>query len=406
MSIVHPTVVALQLTVIAGPDAGRSFRFAGVDRFEVRARSDPDDDGLALRTDPADGVRLRFARSGRRWTVVRVEGAELSVDGISCAARVLDGGASIEVGGTTMTATLSRAAIPSVAQAPSEARPEVEGFEATAAVSFGAAAQTWSARRVVDGLPVALKVARSGASAAIRRDFRREAEIASALAGVPHAAELVDARPDAASPWIAFRWIEGETLEERVSRDGPLALGSACAIARQLLDVLAAVHERGFVHRDVNPSNVMIEADATDAVPRATLIDFGLGKALDVPSLESTTNPTQTGEFLGRPRFLAPEQATDGKRAGPAADLYGAAATLYWALTRASHVRDEPSESTAAAWARGLLIPIRRRRRDVPEALAIALDQALARDPERRLRALLPLRTALASAQNAETTEK
>ncbi len=397
MVAVKPSVVALHLHVVIGPDAGRTFRFLRATSFEVRARSDADDDGLALRTDAADGTAIRFSRVGRRWNVERLAGPELFVNDVATRATALDGGMVLRVGGTTLDVALTRETAPAPVEPDREAMPAVTGFELLAPVAFGAAAQTWLARRLLDGVLVALKVARPGATDAIRRDFRREAEIAEALAGVPHTAELVGSGSQGAQPWLAFRWIDGETLEERVARDGVLELSTACLVAGQVLDVLRAAHARQFVHRDVNPANVMLGRVADRAPLSAYLIDFGLGKAVRVASdpADATVNPTRTGESMGRPRFLAPEQAADGKRAGPASDLYGLAATLYWALTRASHIREDPSESPLASLAKGHLIPIRRRRRDVPEALAIALDQALSRDLERRWEAFDPLRREL-----------
>ncbi len=380
-----PPRTRLELSVVSGPDAGRSFRYSGEAPVSLRRWSDPDDDGLALRTDEADGVHLVLTRTPDGWTVERREGPALKIDGVSRERARLDAESTICVGGTVLEVAFVAARPPGARVAsPGSTAERVEGYEWMELVSEGAQARTWHARRIADGVEVALKVVRPEAGEAARRDLRRAADIAKLLVGQPHAAQFVDADLGARTPWLALAWVEGEPVEDLVAREGPMAIPDACAVAAQILRVLDAIHAKEHVHRDIHPGNILRSDRSVAGAPDAVLIDFGLGKAIHAEAGEGTLNPTQTGEWMGRPRFLAPEQAADGKHVKPAADLFGLAATLYWLLCSAPVVRELPGESILSAWARGHRIPIRRRRADIPESLAIAIDEALSRDPEVR----------------------
>ena len=372
--------------MLEGVDAGRSFRYSASGPFALRARSDPDDDGLALRTDPSDALHAVLARIEGVWTIEHRRGAALVVDGAERPSARIGRGTRIRLGSTALEAMLvaPRTAPASFGADQPEGAPNGAGFEVLEPVAWGGQARTYLARRLSDGALVAWKVGHARAGEAMKRDFRREAEIAGRLANHPHVAELLGSDLAAKEPWLAFRWVVGESLEARVRRDGPLSVADACLVATQVLGVLDVIHAAGFVHRDIHPGNLLL-ADRPESVRlHAVLIDFGLGKALRSEDVAETRNPTRTGEWMGRPRFLAPEQADDGKRVGPPADLYGVAASLYWALCRQPVLREDSGDSPLAAWARGHRVPIRRRTRDVPESLAIALDAVLDRDPDVR----------------------
>lgn len=394
-AMTHAPLAALVLDVVEGPDVGRSFRFSREATVILRRRSDPDDDGLSLRTDETDAVHVVLVRTAEGWTFERRAGPLVEVDGVSTDRGLLRHGATLRIGGTRLevACVAGRAAAATVAEpAASRPDPRVGGFECIELVAGDEGTCTWLARRTADGVPVALKVVRDDAGEAARRDLRRAAEIAGLLVGRAHAAQLVGADPSGAPAWLALRWVDGESVEDLVDRAGPLGIADACAVGAQILGVLDGIHAGGFVHRDVHPGNVIWSDRSAPGAVDAVLIDFGLGKAVRSEGAERTLNPTRTGEWMGRPRFLAPEQALDGKHVGPAADLYGLAATIYWLLCRAPVHREQPGESALSAWTRGHRVPIRRRRADLPESLAVALDGALTRDPGLRGEALPALR--------------
>jgi serine/threonine protein kinase len=149
--------------------------------------------------------------------------------------------------------------------------------------------------------------------------FAREIAIARAATG-PSIAKVVDADPDAERPWIATEFVDGPSLERRVSVAGPLPQQDVQVLAEKLAEALATLHSAGVIHRDLKPSNVLLAEDG----PR--LVDFGIARALDGAEI------TNSGYAIGAPAFMSPEQATGGE-AGPASDVFSLASVLTFAAT-------------------------------------------------------------------------
>src|ERR1043166_8352047 len=118
-----------------------------------------------------------------------------------------------------------------------------------------------------------------------------------------------------------MKFIEGQTIRDRLHAKGPFALGEAVLIARQVCDGLRASHARGFVHRDIKPHNLML-----DARGRCTILDFGVLRLLD-------RGLTLTGAVVGTPSYASPEQVVLPELVGPPADLYALAVTVFEMLT-------------------------------------------------------------------------
>jgi hypothetical protein len=142
------------------------------------------------------------------------------------------------------------------------------------------------------------------------------------------AAQVVDADPDAAVPWIASQYVDGPSLAERVARQGPLDEAEVRRLGSGLAEALATFHKAGLVHRDLKPSNVLLQHDG----PR--VIDFGVSKALEPLDTAGAIDLTRAGTILGTPGFMAPEQAL-GKPAGPPADVFSLGSLLVHAATGA-----------------------------------------------------------------------
>ncbi|WP_327254135.1 protein kinase domain-containing protein [Streptomyces sp. NBC_01244] len=156
-----------------------------------------------------------------------------------------------------------------------------------------------------------------------RTRFRREAD-AARLVGGDWTVAVLDADPDAEIPWLATAYIAGPSLRQAVDRDfGPLPAGSVRVLGEGLSYALQDIHRAGLVHRDLKPGNILLTADG----PR--VIDFGIARALG-----ATADPalTQTGELLGSPGFLAPEQI-NGTPVTPACDVFGLGSVLAYAAT-------------------------------------------------------------------------
>ncbi|CAO5250925.1 serine/threonine-protein kinase [Frankia sp. AgKG'84/4] len=198
-----------------------------------------------------------------------------------------------------------------------------------------------------------------------RDRFRREVGAARLVSGA-FTAPVVDADPDATSPWLATQYVPGPSLHEAVAQAGPFALNVLRRLAAGLLEALIAVHRAGLVHRDLKPSNVLLAADG----PR--VIDFGIARAADHTEL------TRSGDIVGTAAYMSPEQA-NGLEAGPGADVFALGAVLAFAATG----RSPFGHGTPA----GVLFRVVHGEPDltgVPPELHNALRSCLAKDPDAR----------------------
>lgn len=159
---------------------------------------------------------------------------------------------------------------------------------------------------------------------ALLRRFQREMALLAKLRH-PRIVTAYDAGLQDGDLYLAMEYVEGSNLRQRVDAEGPPPVATACRYLAQALEALQYAHDNGLVHRDIKPSNLI----ATDSGIK--LLDLGLANLIHETAEHSQL--TETGGVLGTPDFLAPEQARDARHVGPAADLYGAGATLYFLLT-------------------------------------------------------------------------
>ena len=162
-------------------------------------------------------------------------------------------------------------------------------------------------------------VLRDQEQAELREKVLREARAAARLSH-PALVTVFDVVEENGRPFIIMELVDAPTLAQRVATDGPLSDREAAAVGEQVLDALATAHAQGIVHRDVKPANVMVSPSG-----RAQLGDFGIASIIDDPKV------TSSGQLAGSPSYMAPEQAHN-QPAGPATDLWGLAATLYFAV--------------------------------------------------------------------------
>jgi serine/threonine-protein kinase len=150
--------------------------------------------------------------------------------------------------------------------------------------------------------------------------FRREARAAAGLSH-PNIVAVFDSGSDDGTHYIVTELVEGETLADRLRRDGPMPPAEAVGVAVDIARALGAAHERGLIHRDVKPGNVMLLPDG-----RVKVVDFGIARAAGSDTL------TNTGVVLGSTAYLSPEQAS-GQPVDERADLYALGCVLYEMLT-------------------------------------------------------------------------
>ncbi|GAA2154814.1 hypothetical protein GCM10009760_54090 [Kitasatospora kazusensis] len=235
------------------------------------------------------------------------------------------------------------------------------------------------------GRKVAVKVIRPelADTPQFRTRFVREVDAARQVGGF-HTAQVVDADPDAPSPWLATAYIPGPTLQQVVTTHGPLTPDAVLRLGAGLAEGLTAIHRCGLVHRDLKPGNVIIADDG----PR--IIDFGIARAVDASSL------TATGSVIGTYAYMSPEQIR-ADRADAASDVFALGAVLAFAATGSSPF-DAPT-----------LLTVVQRILDEPPALdgldgelRRILESCLAKDPaDRPAVAGLPARFAGAPAGSA-----
>lgn len=246
-------------------------------------------------------------------------------------------------------------------------------FEVIGAAGTGGMGEVMRARARDDGRPLAIKLlAATGLSERAR--FTAEAEILERLdhpAIVGYVAHGVTGR---GQPYLAMEWLDGETLADRL-RGGPLAIDDAIALGQRLAAALAYAHGQGVIHRDVKPSNVILVGGAVAA---ARLIDFGVAKGHD-------RELTHTGQLIGTPGYMAPEQALGRRAVDGRADLFALGATLYQALAGAPPFA---GDEVMAVLAQVLLhepAPLTAVRPEVPPRLAHLIAALLAKQPDDRL---------------------
>lgn len=161
--------------------------------------------------------------------------------------------------------------------------------------------------------------------------FQREGQLLAAL-NHPHIVKVHSYESEAGTPFLAMEWIEGESLKNRIQRAAETeafpALHEVWEVFRALIQALDHCHRQGILHRDLKPDNVLIEKDTE----RVVLVDFGLAKQVRrvQRAEDQSLQLTQTGQILGTPAYMSPEQIhlEDGP-IGPAADVWGLGATLF-----------------------------------------------------------------------------
>src|SRR5207247_1593200 len=222
------------------------------------------------------------------------------------------------------------------------------------------------------------KVARS--SQLLRERFLREARAAAALRH-PNVAAVYQfgGSPDGSHRYYAMELVEGETLEARVRRDGPLNAKLVLEIAIQTTRALMAASAHGLIHRDLKPGNIMLTLN-DNAELEVKVIDFGLAKA--IADAESEMDLTQ-GQFVGTPNFASPEQFGSGP-VDVRSDIYSLGATLWFALTGKTPLAGRNIEEIRSAQKFNALPVEQLKAARVPPSLRLLLRSMLAIEPAAR----------------------
>jgi tetratricopeptide (TPR) repeat protein len=211
--------------------------------------------------------------------------------------------------------------------------------------------------------------------------FRREILVAAGLQH-PHIVPVIDSGETEGLPWFSMPFVQGETLRERIAR-GPLAVNEIVGILRDIAKALAYAHERGVVHRDIKPDNVLLTGGS------AVVTDFGIAKALsmsrsDAGPTETRGSLTQIGTSIGTPMYMAPEQAAADPNTDARADIYSFGCLAYELLSgRPPFVGMSPQRLLAAHMAERPK-NVAELRRDTPPMLAELVMRCLEKEPGER----------------------
>jgi serine/threonine protein kinase len=263
-------------------------------------------------------------------------------------------------------------------------------------VELGAGAMgiTYRARDTVLNSVVALKVIDGSAAQdpRARSRFLREARAAAQIRH-PNVARVSHYGEQDGECFYVMELVEGETLETRVRRDGPMPLALALEVIEQAARALAAAEARGVVHRDIKPSNIMLECDAAGALV-VKLIDYGLAKLL-APEAERPAEQTQTG-FIGTPAFASPEQFPNigQTRIDTRSDIYSLGVTFWYLLCGRVPFVGRTLEDIHARQAEP--VPVEQLKGlDIPSRCRALLKSMLAPDPKDRPQSARELRSAV-----------
>jgi serine/threonine-protein kinase len=209
-------------------------------------------------------------------------------------------------------------------------------------------------------------------SSLARKRFAREAQAAAAIVH-PNVLAIHQVQASGPLPFLVMPLIAGETLAERLAREGTLELKECLRIGMQAAAALSAAHEQGLVHRDVKPANILLEM----GIERAMLMDFGLARAADDVTL------TRWGIIAGTPQYMSPEQAR-GEPLDGRSDLFGLGCILYEMATGVSPFRADSVMATLRRLVEDPPPPLASLAPETPPWFVGIVERLLEKDPARR----------------------
>jgi len=246
-------------------------------------------------------------------------------------------------------------------------------YRLEAKLGSGGMSTVYLARDEILDRPVAVKLIHDSMAAQPEQleRFNQEARAVAKLSN-PNVVAVIDAGEDDGRPYIVFEYVEGETLKQRIGRVGALESTEALAYAVEIAQALEVAHERGMVHRDVKPQNVLI-----DSTGQAKLTDFGISRQLDEEGM------TADGKVVGTTDYVAPEQAM-GQEVDTRADIYALGVVLYEMLAGDVPFKAANQVGVAMKHVTEDLPDLQTVRPDLSAATAGVVERATAKDPDRR----------------------
>lgn len=268
----------------------------------------------------------------------------------------------------------------------------------------GGMGEVWRAKRLDDGLEVAVKLLREDLARdeSAKKRFVREARAAAAVTH-PNVVALYDVHESDETPFLVMELLHGETLGERLRRKGALGVAETAAVLLPVFDAVEAAHAAGVVHRDLKPDNVYLARDGAGSERVSVrVLDFGIAKQVEklaTPMGETLGATTQslatTGAMLGTPYYMAPEQALGERDVDARADLWSLGVMLYECLAGKRPTEAATLGGVLKILVTGAIEPLGSVVPELDPELADEVMDLLRADREERASTLTALRTSL-----------
>jgi serine/threonine-protein kinase len=271
----------------------------------------------------------------------------------------------------------------------------VPGYEMIKVLGRGGMGCVMLARSEKTGRAVAIKTLLPEVAVtdqAVRR-FMREIDVAAAL-DHPNIVRYLESGTHNGAVYLVTEYVEGSDAARLAdAQGGRLPYKEAIDVISQSLDALAYAHGKGYIHRDIKESNILLSGASPNYT--AKLTDFGLAKSFTQTGMSGIT---MAGDMAGTFAYMPPEQIKDFRNVKPTSDIYALGMTAYSLLAGDTALDVGPSGDMAAtvrAIFDGQIVPLRRRAAEVPERVAEVIERALAKDPAHRWQSAAAMRTAL-----------
>jgi serine/threonine-protein kinase len=261
-------------------------------------------------------------------------------------------------------------------------------------LSEGGMGSVWLAEHLTLHTQVAVKfmMAELATDPALLARFTREATAAAQIKS-PHVVAISDHGVSSDGvPFIVMELLQGEDLDDRLTREGRLGLAETTKIVRDVCKALASAHKAGIVHRDIKPANLFLVDVEADVFVK--VLDFGIAKQ----TKDVVDGVTHTGMLLGTPHFMSPEQVLEAKNVDFHADLWALAVVAYNCLTGQRPFRGETIGALSIAINNAVFLPPTVIVPELPAALDAFFAKALARDPSARFQSASELAAAFTGA--------
>ena len=286
--------------------------------------------------------------------------------------------------------------------APKQGTVIADRYHLDSIVGEGGMARIWRAHDDVLDRTVAVKILFMREDRDLRKmvsRFMREARIAAAVRH-PNVIDTLDFGTESDRPYLVMEYLEGESLDHRISRDPSLTLSELIELTAGVLDGLAAVHEAGIVHRDLKPENIFL-ASSLDGV-RAKVLDFGVSRDLDPRASRRSAMTTQDGFLIGTPQYMSPEQARGLRDIDHQSDIYNVGAILYEALTGQLPFDDEAVGDLLVSIISGGPPPVVELNPAIGAPISEVVEKAMRVERADRYRSAQAMRRALLAAADVE----